>query len=35
MHRYLRSMLLVLALVLLAVLLARAGWQTGLWDGPL
>jgi hypothetical protein len=35
MHRYLRSTLLVLALVLLAVLLARAGWHTGLWDGPL
>jgi hypothetical protein len=38
MHGYLRIgriALLVVALALLAVLLARAGWTTGLWDGPL
>jgi hypothetical protein len=38
MHRSLRIAriaLLVFALAVLAALLARAGWTTGLWDGPL
>jgi hypothetical protein len=38
MHSYLRIAriaLLVVALVVLAALLARTGWTTGLWDGPL
>jgi hypothetical protein len=38
MHSFLRIVriaLLVAALAVLAALLARAGWTTGLWDGPL
>jgi hypothetical protein len=26
---------LIIAVAILAVLLARVGWTTGLWDGPL